>query len=198
MKKTLPLNAVLLPDNAKRAFKGAIFDVYQWPQKMFDGTTKTFEMLKRPDTVQIIAVQGDKILLVDDEQPGRAPRIHFPGGRADSTDASWLAAAQRELREETGLVCKEWRLIDVAQPIIKAEWFAPIFLATTITDQGGQELDLDGEKITMQWHKFDAVRQAVLKGDEQMMSYLVPFFNHVTSLEQLLAAPEFTGTAVDR
>jgi hypothetical protein len=69
MRKTLPSNAALIPDNASLAFKGQIFDVYQWPQIMFDGSTKTFEMLKRPDTVQIILVRDNKILLVEDEQP---------------------------------------------------------------------------------------------------------------------------------
>ncbi len=36
-----------IPPNAKRVFKGIIFDVYQWQQKMFDGSKETFEMLKR-------------------------------------------------------------------------------------------------------------------------------------------------------
>ncbi len=83
MKKTLPENAILLPDNAKKVFTGHIFDVYQWPQEMFDGSTKTFELLKRPDTVQIIAIDNGELVLVNDEQPGRTPRIHFPGGRVD-------------------------------------------------------------------------------------------------------------------
>jgi len=33
MKKTIPADAVLVPDDAKRVFNGMIFDVYQWPQK---------------------------------------------------------------------------------------------------------------------------------------------------------------------
>ncbi len=198
MQKVLPDNAVLVPDNASRVFRGQIFDVYQWPQAMFDGTTKTFEMLRRPDTVQVIVVRGTDILLVEDEQPGRSAPTHFPGGRADDTDASWLAAAQRELREETGCVCKKWRLVAAPQPIIKIEWFTPIFLATDIAEQHAQQLDQDGEKITLQWRSFDSVRTAVLDGREQTMQYLVPYFNQVTSLEQLLALPAFDGTATDR
>lgn len=198
MQKILPDNAALIPDNAKCAFHGQIFDAYQWPQPMFDGSTKTFEMLLRPDTVQVIVVRGQEILLVEDEQPGRTPRIHFPGGRADKEDASWLVAAQRELREETGLVCADWKLIDVQQPIIKIEWFTPIFLATNITNEFEQQLDADGEKITMQWHTFDDVRRRVLAGNEQMMQYLVPFFNRVKTLDQLLELPEFAGKPTER
>jgi 8-oxo-dGTP pyrophosphatase MutT (NUDIX family) len=197
MRKTLPSNAALIPDNASLAFKGQIFDVYQWPQIMFDGSTKTFEMLKRPDTVQIILVRDNKILLVEDEQPGRTPRIHFPGGRADEDD-SWEAAAKRELREETGFVCANLKLVRVEQPTIKIEWFTPVFLATGITEEGEQQLDADGEKITLQWHAFEDVRRNVLSGREQMMQYLVPFFNQVQTLEELLALPAFDGIEAER
>lgn len=198
MRKTLPVNAALLPDNATKVFSGKIFDVYQWPQAMFDGSTKTFEMLKRPDTVQIIVVQGRQILLVNDEQPGRMPTVHFPGGRADEDEDSWQQAAQRELREETGYECSDWKLLSVGQPLIKIEWFTPIFLATDITAEGEQQLDPGGEKITLEWHDFDDVRRRVLSGKEQMMQYMVPFFNQVQTLEQLLALPAYEGNDVDR
>jgi 8-oxo-dGTP pyrophosphatase MutT (NUDIX family) len=198
MKKILPSNAALLPDTAECAYKGRIFEVYTWPQTMFDGSTKTFEMLKRPDTVQIIAVKGEQILLVLDEQPGRPPTLHFPGGRADENDDSWEAAAKRELREETGLTCANWKLVNVQQPIIKIEWFTPIFVATDITDQSEQQLDIGGEKISLQWHDFDDVRRRVLSGEQQMMQYLIPFFNRVKTLEQLLPLPVFEGVSVDR
>jgi len=197
MKKVLPVSNALIPDHATKVFTGKIFDVYQWPQKQFDGTTKTFEMLKRPDTVQVLVVRGTQILLVEDEQPGRTPRLHFPGGRADEDD-SWEAAAKRELREETGLVCDKWRLISVEQPIIKIEWFTPIFLATTISAELKQQLDGGGEKITLHWHDFDDVRKRVLNGEEQMMQYLVPFFNRIHSLKELREMPEFIGKVVDR
>jgi len=198
MQKILPSNAALLPDTVECVYKGRIFEVYTWPQTMFDGSTKTFEMLKRPDTVQIIAVKGKQILLVLDEQPGRPPTLHFPGGRADEHDESWEAAAKRELREEAGLTCANWKLVDVQQPVIKIEWFAPIFVATDITEQGEQKLDPGGEKISLEWHDFDDVRQRVLSGEQQMMQYLIPFFNRVKTLEQLLALPVFKGVSVDR
>lgn len=60
-----------IPLNARRVFKGIIFDVYQWEQKMFDGSFKTFEMLKRLNTVEIIAIQNNKILLSKQSQPNK-------------------------------------------------------------------------------------------------------------------------------
>src|SRR5260370_26972077 len=165
---------------------------------MFDGSTKTFELLKRPDTVQVVVVRGQKILLVDDEQPGRAPRLHLAGGRADDEDESWLAAAQRELREETGFVCSDWRLVDVRQPIPKAEWFVPLYFAQDITQELPQQLDEDGERITVQWHDYAEVRGRTLVGKEQTMQYALPLFLAAKSVDELQLSPAFTGQEVDR
>lgn len=38
-----------IPPNAQRVFSGKIFDVYQWPQPLFDGSIATFEVAKRLD-----------------------------------------------------------------------------------------------------------------------------------------------------
>ncbi|HEX5744244.1 MAG TPA: hypothetical protein VFX84_02225, partial [Candidatus Saccharimonadales bacterium] len=78
MKKVIPQDSVLVPDGAELAFKGMIFDVYQWPQKLFDGSEHRFEMLKRPDTANVICVVDDKILVLDDEQPHLGKRQSFP------------------------------------------------------------------------------------------------------------------------
>lgn len=197
MKKTISHSAILIPDKATCVFKGQIFDIYQWPQKMFDGSTRTFEMLRRPDTVQIIAIQDGKLVVIEDQQPGRPLQIHLPGGRADK-DASWLEAAQRELKEETGLVFKTWRQLTAEQPAAKIEWFTPIFLATDLIAQGSQQTDADGEKIKVKLQSFDQVRAMALAGTEPMMSYLAPFFARVSSFQDLLKLPVFQGQETDR
>ena len=60
-----------VPSQAKRVFKGIIFDVYQWEQELFDGSKQTFEMLKRPDTVEVIAVKDGSILMSRQSQPNK-------------------------------------------------------------------------------------------------------------------------------
>ena len=105
MREYIPKSAKTIPDNAEMVFRGVIFDVYQWPQTMFDGSTETFEMLRRPDTVKIIAIKGDKIIIIKQRQPRKDWFYTYPGGRIDPTDRNELAAAKRELREERHRFC---------------------------------------------------------------------------------------------
>jgi hypothetical protein len=118
-----------IPDYAKRVFKGVIFDVYQWEQEMYDGTKATFEKLKRPDTVVVFPVLPDgRILLTEQEQPGKEPFIGATGGRVDEGEEI-LAAAKRELLEESGYEAEKYTLWHAAQPASKIEWAVYLFIA---------------------------------------------------------------------
>jgi len=60
------------PKNAIKVFSWKTFDVYQWEQKMFDWSKKTFEKLKRNDSVDIIAINKNKeIYILEEQQPWR-------------------------------------------------------------------------------------------------------------------------------
>ena len=196
MKKVIPEDSILVPDQAKRVFRGQIFDVYQWPQTMFDGSEATFEMLKRPDTVVAICVIDDKIFVIDDEQPHTGVRQGFPGGRVDESDDSTKAAAKREVLEETGYSFENWRLIKVWQPHSKIEWFVHIFVASNVLDRQAPAVDA-GEKITTRQVAFDELRsQAINK--TSFHSDTSKILENAESLEQLLSLAEFKGQSVDR
>jgi ADP-ribose pyrophosphatase len=196
MKKVIPEDAVLIPDNATKAFQGMIFDVYQWPQQLFDGSEHTFEMLKRPDTVVVIAVVDDKVLVLDDEQPHFGTQQSFPGGRVDADDDSIQAAAEREVSEETGYGFKHWRLIRVMQPHLKIEWFVYLWLAWDVADKQSPHLDA-GEKIKVHELSFDELKKLILNKAGYLGESLA-LMESIDSLEQLLELPEFAGQTVDR
>lgn len=149
MPKILPDDVRLIPREAKKVFEGKIFDVYQWQQEQFDGSTATYEMLKRPDTVCVLAVdeQGE-IIVTDEEQSGGIVRKNtLPLGRVEPGEDT-LAAAQREMREETGYEFAKWKLVEVTQPEKKIEWFVYLYVAQGVTAVHAPSLD-PGEKIVV-------------------------------------------------
>lgn len=196
MKKVIPQDAVLVPDNAELMFAGVLFDVYQWPQQMYDGTTCTFEMLKRRDHAHAICIVDDKIIVQDELQPNSNPRYNFPGGQIDLEDESSLIGAQRETLEETGYTFKNWRLLRVWQPHGKTENFVYTYLAWDVLDKA-QPIDMPGEKITLNFLDFEEVKQAVL-ARKGYLSSEIDIFEKVSSIDDLLQLPEFEGKTVDR
>lgn len=196
MKKVIPRSASLIPANATRVFKGQIYDTYQWPQQLFDGSEATFEMLRRPDTVEVIGVTGDKIIVVKDEQPNRSAKLSFPGGRVDETDANTLAAAKREVHEETGYEFEHWRLVKVWQPLTKIEWFIYLYLAWEGNKTAEPHVDA-GERIEVEQVSFERVKQLVFDkagylGEAQGV------FEGLQNADELLALARFEGTELER
>jgi ADP-ribose pyrophosphatase len=196
MKKIVPETAILIPPEAKRVFEGEIFDVYQWQQELFDGTTATFERIKRADTVLAICVVDDKVLVVEDEQPGRGKTMKFPGGRVDPEDDSAMTAAKREIREETGYEFTNWKLANVVQPEHKIEWFVSIYVATDVARQHLANND-SGEKIKPSLFRFEEVKQMVDEG-EGMLGYSRQLFARMNTIDELRNVAEFEGKEVDR
>ena len=142
-----------LPKQAKKVFTGEIFDIYQWPQKIYNGKIVNFEMTKRPDTVQIIAVKNKKILLAYEEQPNTKCGFSLFGGRVDKGESP-LNAAKRELKEEAGAIAKKWSKLYSYQPVSKIDWEITYFIAHNCELKYPQNLD-GGEKIKIMEVSFE-------------------------------------------
>lgn len=101
------------PPQAKKVFEGVLNTFYQWPQKLYDGSTETFECVVRADSVAVIPFLDAKtILFTKQEQPhSTQPFWDTPGGRVDPSE-TMEEAAHREFFEETGYRAKRllpWR-----------------------------------------------------------------------------------------
>lgn len=143
-----------LPSNAKIVFKGQIFEVWQWKQKMFDGSVETFEKLRRTNTAQAIPIVGDKILIQTQRQPHRKKSFNsIPGGRCERGEKP-LVAAKRELLEETGYASDDWMLWREENPISKIIWTVYTYIARNCYFKQPPHLDA-GEKITTRLISFD-------------------------------------------
>lgn len=122
--------------------------MYQWKQKLFDGTYATFEKVKRCDTVTVIPVTNDgKILMCYQEQPGEKESISVFGGWIEKGENP-LEAGKRELLEESGYKAKKFILWDAIQPSPKIEWAIYTFIARGCERVEEQHLE-PGERIEL-------------------------------------------------
>ncbi|MFA6050525.1 MAG: NUDIX hydrolase [Candidatus Paceibacterota bacterium] len=159
-----PISNQPMPSHAKKVFDGQIFDVYQWEQELYDGTTAIYEKLKRADTAIVFGVLSDgRILLTEQEQPGKIPFRGAAGGRVDPGE-DVLHAAKRELLEETGYEAERFILWDAQHPTSKIDWVVFTFIAKGLKEVGGQNLD-PGEKIKLMPVTFDELVDIVTTGD---------------------------------
>lgn len=190
MRTIIPTDARLIPKQAKKVFSGQIFDVYQWDQELYDGSTAVFEMLGRPDTIIVLPIKDGKLVVCDEEQPTMKRAYGLPGGRHDVPTETELEAAKREVREETGMEFATWRLLRCFQPHSKIEQFIYLFVASDFVKQGPQKLD-PGEKITVEEITLERARELAASGETR--DFPRDLLEQVSSLEELASLPEFTG-----
>ena len=194
MREYVPSEILTIPENAELVFSGKIFDVYQWPQQLFDGTTETFEMLSRKDTVKIIAIKDDKVVITYQKQPRKDWFYDLPGGRNDNPEENELAAAKREMLEETGMTFRTWKLVEVRQPFMKLDWLVYTFIATDFIAQEPQKLDA-GEQIKVKEISFEELK-AITETEERFSKYSV--IEKSPTLADLLNTPSLYNYYLSR
>lgn len=180
----------MIPEQAKKVFSGVLFDVYQWPQEMFDGTTETFEMLKRKDTAEILAIKDEKIMLQRQEQPHKPTFFSLPGGRVEEGEEP-LVGAKRELLEESGFVSDAWKLFHEVKPLSKMDWHIYVYLAKACEWKQDPHLD-PGEKIETLWVTLDELIELVDTGklawiEQDLRMQLVRAKYHPPSKEEFVS-----------
>jgi ADP-ribose pyrophosphatase len=144
----------MIPKRAKKVFHGEIFKIYQWEQKMFDNTTKTFEAGKSLEGVGVIAAVGDKIVVLKQKQPGTKWYYSLPGGYLDDPAETIKQGAARELMEETGLKAKTMKFWKTMPRGGRIESNLYLFIARDCTKVAEQNLD-GGEKIQIELRTFE-------------------------------------------
>lgn len=179
-----PLSWQPIPKKAKRVFRGKLFDVYQWDQEMYDGRIKTFEKVKRSDTVNILPIiSNGKIILSKQEQPGGRPFLGTVGGRIDEGENP-LETAKRELLEETGFKANEFVLWDAIQISGKVDWASYTFIAKGCQKVKGQNVD-SGEKINLITVSFDEFIKLAAQDDFRDIEVVLKLFKLTQNLKEM-------------
>lgn len=144
-----------IPEHAKVVFKGILFDVYHWEQKMFDGTTRTFEAVRRIPTTQILAITPEKnIIMLSEEQPHYGKYLSVPGGQVER-DETPEEATKKELIEECGFTSDDLKLWKVTNSGGKVDWESYYYIAKNCKKTHNVKGDSAGEKIRMEELSFD-------------------------------------------
>ncbi len=152
------MNNPTIPTKAHRVFSGKIFDVYQWEQKLYDGSLAIFEALDRSDTVHTIGILPDeRILLVYDEQPHRQGVLTPPGGKIDDGETP-VEAAKREFLEETGYSVGKLIPWHEYQMHSKIDWIVHAFIGQDLIKESEPALEA-GERIAVRTYTFNEFLQ---------------------------------------
>lgn len=135
----------MIPEHAKKVYSGILFEIWQWEQRLFDGSTTTFEEARRQGAAKVLAVAGENIVLCKELQPGHENAyITLPGGRLDGGETS-LEGAKRELKEELGLQSNDWELLFTRRPMFHVEMDYRVYIARDCKKTGETETSA-GEK----------------------------------------------------
>ena len=143
-----------LPHHAKQVFQGVIFQIWQWEQEQFDGSKACFESMKRSDSVTVIPIVNNRILIQHQEQSFHGAFISLPGGAQEEADP--LIDAQRELLDETGYASDNWHLVMMLSPGDgkKLLWKNYVYVAKQCIFLQEAQPEV-GEKITTELISFD-------------------------------------------
>jgi ADP-ribose pyrophosphatase len=148
--------------NQKLVWNGKIYKIYERPVRMPDGRIEVFEVLEAPSVVRIYAIQSGQVALTSEYRPLQGRRVlRVPAGRIEQGEEP-LAAAKRELAEETGITATRWQEFGRSKPVVKIEHYVYHFLATELKF-GASDLE-PGEDITVELTSISEIPRMVYSG----------------------------------
>jgi len=130
-----------------------------------DGREGLYGVVEMRPSVGVVALsEADEVALVTQWRYtlGRAS-VEIPTGGSETSDRDVLAAAKRELREETGLSARRWRelgAVDNCNGVTTD--VAHMFLATGL--EAGAAAQDPEERITLSWLPFGQAVERVMAG----------------------------------
>ncbi|MCX2930742.1 NUDIX hydrolase [Mycobacterium sp. CVI_P3] len=132
-----------------------------------DGSTGIYGVVDKPDYALIIAVDGDRLALVEQYRyPLGERRWEFPQGTAPGrAEVAPAELAARELREETGLTAGSFVVLgrlDIAAGMSSQR--GSVFLATDITE-GEHDREHEEQDMHFAWFERSRFEDMVRSGE---------------------------------
>ena len=97
--------------DSKIIFSGRFLKIREDTVEFSDGKQLKHEILEHPEVVAVVAIKNDKLLLEKQFRAAIAKELwEIPAGGIEPGEKP-LAAAQRELQEETGYIADVWKYL---------------------------------------------------------------------------------------
>jgi len=132
-----------------------------------DGCCDTYVHVVAPGSVTVLAMDHHGRIMLTRQwiYTHESTQWRLPGGGVEQGDSDALAAARRELAEETGLDAARWELLgQIHGADSLSNHVDRIFLATDLTS-GEQRLNPGEADLQVHWMSFDSALDLVLSGE---------------------------------
>lgn len=153
--------------SSRTVYRGKIIALRTDEVRMPGGGDAIREVVEHYGAVAVAAVDDeDRLVLVYQYRHAMGRRLwELPAGLLDEPGESPQVAAARELREETGLLARDWRvLIDVAVSPGFCDEAVRVYLARGLSEVGRPPADHEEADLTVHRVALDAAVEQVLSG----------------------------------
>jgi len=132
-------------------------------------------VVRHKGSAVILVVEKDRMLLVRQYRlPAEKYLWELPAGKLDDGERP-LAAAKRELAEETGYTAKKWsRLSSFFVSPGYVQEYMHLFQATELT--AGTATPMDDERIEMKWFRRKEVAEMIAQGKIEDAKTIIGFY----------------------
>lgn len=154
--------------DSRLVYDGAIVALRLDQVEMPDGRIVEREVVEHHGAVAVVAVDddGQVVLIRQYRHPLGERLLELPAGLIDIAGEDPLAAAQRELAEETGLAAREWSvLVDVALSPGFTDEALRVYLARGLTDTDRPDPEHEEADLELVRMPLGAAVRAALAGE---------------------------------